>query len=166
MSSGAFDRSYLPDRMRELWGHPELRMGYVSAQIASGTLEVAAESGAKVADAVGGPVAQAVFKTDGAPSESGGPPAGLQVFISTLGLFAVPVVAWSLYTLNTTGAPRSPLYSIKIAGWTTGCKNREQQSAVADRAFLLIEAGSVLLSMFTTLMHPAGAPYHIMQRNA
>ena len=100
----------------------EVRMGYVSAQIASGTLEVAAESGAKVADAVGGPVAQAVFKTDGAPSESGGPPAWLQVFIGTLGLFAVPVVACSLYTLNTTGAPRSPLYSIKTAGWTRGAK--------------------------------------------
>lgn len=35
--------------------------------------------------------------------ESGGPPVGLQVFVGTLALFAVPVVAWSLYTLNTTG---------------------------------------------------------------
>ncbi len=35
--------------------------------------------------------------------ESGGPPVGLQVFVGTLALFAVPVVAWSLYTLSMTG---------------------------------------------------------------
>ena len=41
--------------------------------------------------------------------ESGGPPLGLQVFVGTLSLFAVPVVAWSLYTLNTTGSITPPL---------------------------------------------------------
>ncbi len=78
--------------------------GSIASQIASGTLEVAAEGG-KVADAAAGPVAQAVFKTDAAPSDSSSPPAGLQVLVGTLGLFAAPVVAWSLYTLSSTGVP-------------------------------------------------------------
>lgn len=42
--------------------------------------------------------------TQGSSSSSQDAPAGLQVFVGLLGLVAVPIVAYSLYTLSTTGA--------------------------------------------------------------
>ena len=50
-----------------------------------------------------------------APPSSQDAPAGLQVVVGLLGLVAVPIVAWSLYTLSTTGAlPYTVLPSLKM----------------------------------------------------
>jgi hypothetical protein len=38
-----------------------------------------------------------------AAGESAGPPVPVQAFVGILGVFAVPVVGWSLYTLANTG---------------------------------------------------------------
>ncbi|BDA46843.1 probable glucoamylase at N-terminal half [Coccomyxa sp. Obi] len=139
-------------------------------QIASGTLEVAAE-GTKVADAAGGPVAQAVFKTDASPEgkESGGLPVGLQVFVGTLALFAVPVVAWSLYTLNTTGCGLPPgpggalgalegvsyVTLLGVVAWSIGMKATTSKGlppgpggllgAAEGLSYLSLAAGAVVL---------------------
>ncbi|CAL8471460.1 g11002 [Coccomyxa elongata] len=139
-------------------------------QIASGTLEVAAE-GTKVADAAGGSVAQAVFKTDASPggTESGGPPVGLQVFVGTLALFAVPVVAWSLYTLSMTGCGLPPgpggalgalegvsyITLLGVCAWSIGMKATTSKGlppgpggllgAAEGLSYLSLAAGAVVL---------------------
>lgn len=72
-------------------------------QVASGALKVAADGG-ELSEAEAGPAAQAVFKTGAAAADSASePPVPLQVFVGILGIAAVPVVSWSLYTLANTG---------------------------------------------------------------